>query len=193
MARYAARFILCAALACLSAPQAVAQSTEQPKQPSLGVVVVDKERILRESAVARRLAAQERAARAALQEEWAGLRGEIETEEAEIASLRESLPKEDFDARVRAFNDKVHQTQRTMQQKNEEIQRQFVNARRKLSEALAPVLFQIMEVENAALVVDKRSVLAARSGADMTAAAIGRFDEATAGMFLTPAPRAPEE
>lgn len=50
-----------------------------------------------------------------------------------------------------------------------------------------------MEVENAALVVDKRSVLAARSGADMTAAAIGRFDEATAGMFLTPAPRAPEE
>lgn len=183
MARLAAGFFLLAALAVAAAPP---PAEAQP----IGVIVVDKERVLRESAVAQRLAAQEKAARAALQAEYAELSRGMEAEEAEIAALREQVDKEVFDARVRAFNDTVQQSQRTIQRKNEEIQRQFVNARRQISEALAPVLFQLMEAKGAALIIDRRSVLAARAGAEMTDEVIAEFNAATAEMF--PAAVAPQ-
>ena len=131
----------------------------------------------------RRLAQRERAARRELQEELNSLRAAMEAEEAEIAAMRERAGKAEFDARVAEFNDKVQETRRSVQRRNEDLQRRFVQSRQRVAEALPHVLAALMEEKGAAMVVDSRSVLVARPGADMTAEALAAFNEATADLF----------
>ncbi|MEL7462591.1 MAG: OmpH family outer membrane protein [Pseudomonadota bacterium] len=163
-----------------AALNADAQSTA-PEPPR--IVVIDNERVLRESDVARRLSALEGAARAGLQSELSALTMEIEREEAELTTLRDQLPKEEFDERVRAFNETVQGARRTFQQRNEAIQRRFARARQDAAEILPRVLGEMLSDAGADIAVDSRSVLAARPGADMSAEAIERFNAATADLF----------
>lgn len=178
---------LCLAAAAFAAQALVAgagAAQAQAQAQNLGAtIVVDKDRVLRESEVAGRLLQQERAARSALQKELEALNAGIEAEEAELTELRPRLAKEEFDARVRAFNDKVQAARRTFQEKNEAIQREFVAARRRVSEALNPVLRRILEQTGGAIVIDSRGVLMASSAVDKTNEAIRLFDEATQSLF----------
>lgn len=176
------RLFIAALLSLAAAPlSAPAQETPAPERPR--IVFVDKDRVLRESAVAERLTRLERAARASLQSEFAEFSKEIDAEEAELAALREQIAKDEFDDRVRAFNDKVQQARRTIQQRSEATQKQFQQARQQVAEALPPVLIDLMTREGAEMIVDVRMVLAARRDADRTAEAIRLFDAATADLF----------
>lgn len=168
----------------------VAAAQETPAPP-LGVIIVDQDRILRESDIARRLAAREQEARRILQDESNALRAALEAEEAEIAALRGIAPKAEFDERVRAFNDKAQEARRSVQRRMEDIQRRSGQTRQRMAEILPPVLAEIMAEESAAMVIDRRFVLVAREGADRTAEALERFNAAAAGMF--PELDAPEE
>lgn len=168
-----------------------AAAAQETAAPPLGVVVVDQDRILRESEVARRLAARDQEARRILQDESNALRAALEAEEAEIAALRGNASREVFDARVRAFNDKAQEARRSVQRRMEDIQRRFGQTRQRMAEALPPVLAEIMEEEGAAMVIDSRFVLVAREGADRTTKALERFNAATKGMF--PELATPEE
>lgn len=172
------------AAALVGAPQGASQAqTTQATDSSPLVIVVDKERVLRESAVAKRLAEMESKSRADLQSKLNALSEEIEREERELTELREDTAKEVFDERVRAFNDKVQQARRTFQRESEAIQREFARARQQASDALTPVLQQMLAEKGAELVIDRRSVLAARPGADLSSEAIERFDAATETLF----------
>ncbi|MEO1612401.1 MAG: hypothetical protein AAFU55_08630, partial [Pseudomonadota bacterium] len=105
-------FAIC--LSAISSSAAVGQETG-----AADIIVVDKERVLRESDVARRLAEREGAARSALQQKLSQLTSEIEREEAELTTLRDEVGRAEFDERVRAFNEKVQAARRTFQQENE--------------------------------------------------------------------------
>ena len=159
-------------------------ATAQVQGPT--ILLIDKDRVLRESDVAERLAAIESKARAALQAELNELRSAMEAEENEIADLRQRADKTEFDERVRDFNDRVQETRRSVQQKNEALQRQFVEARRSVAEALGPVMAAILQSSGAQLIVDSRSILAARPDADVTEEALRRFNEATAALYPLP-------
>ena len=164
-ARLAAAFLF--ALACA----AVAQ--EPPP-----ILIVDRERVLRDSVPARSLAESEREARVALGEELEALRRALEAEEAEIAALRDEGDKAAFEARVRAFDIRVREARRDSQAKGEALQARFIGARRDLAAALEPVLQSVLEESGATLILDARTVLAARPGADVTEEVIRRFDAA---------------
>lgn len=160
-----------------------AAAAQETSAPPLGVIIVDQDRILRESEVAKRLAARDQAARSLLQEESNALRAALEAEEEEIAALRGNAPKAEFDARVRDFNDKAQEARRSVQRRMEDIQRRSGQTRQRMAEALPPVLAEIMEEEGAAMVIDRRFVLVALEGADRTAEALDRFNAATVDMF----------
>lgn len=179
MGAFAGRiFALC--LAGLAAWPAGAQQAA-----SGGILIVDRERALSESAPAASLGAQERDARLALRAELDELRAALEAEEAEIAAMREIAPKEVFEARVRAFDQRVREARRVSQEKGEALQARFVAARRELTEAIGPVLQDLLAETGAALIVDARTVLAAPPGADVTDEVIRRFD-ARASVVLPP-------
>lgn len=147
---------------------------------ALGVLLVDRERVLRESAPARTLAEDERRAQLSHMDELERLRASLEAEEAEIAALREAGDPAAFDARVAAFNTEVRDARRLSQQKGEALRARFAEARRRLAAALQPVLEQMLLETGALLVVDARNVLAARQGADVTDEVIRRLDAAAA-------------
>ena len=152
----------------------------------LAIIVVDRDLVLRESVPARRLAEQEQAERIALGRELDQLRNDLEAEEAQIAIIRESGAKEEFEARVRLFDQRVREARQTSQQKGEALQNRFAAERRSLAAELDPVLFEVMNEYGAVLVLDSRNVIAARAGANVTDKVIARFD-ALADRIFPPA------
>ncbi len=173
------------AAACLFALACAAGAQEAPP-----ILIVDRERVLRDSVPARTLAESEREARIALGEELEALRRALETEEAEIAALRDEGDKAAFEARVRAFDIRVREARRDSQAKGEALQARFIGARRDLAASLEPVLQSVLKDTGATLILDARTVLAARQGADVTDEVIRRFDAAPP---IPPPPAQPAE
>lgn len=181
--RAGGRWIGAALLALCGLP---ANAEELVNASAPPILIVDRERALGESEPAASLGEQERQARSALKKELDKLRADLEAEEAKIAAMREIAPKDVFEARVRAFDIRVRDARRESQEKGEALQARFVAARRDLAAALEPVLQEILDETGAALIVDARTVLAARSGADVTKEVIRRFNE-RADIALPPA------
>lgn len=154
-----------------------------------GILIVDRERALAESAPAQFIAAAERRERLALRARHDELQLELETEEAEIAALRDTSTKEVFEARVRAFDVKVREARRTSQRNIEIFQNTFDDARRALSDELEPILQDILSETGASLIVDARNVLAAVPGADVTDEVIRRLATATTTLDPAAAPQ----
>lgn len=140
------------------------------------ILIVDRERALRESAPATRLAEAAREQRLALRAELDRLSAELEAEEEEIAALREVATKDAFDARVRAFDARVREARRESAAKGEALEAKLAAARRSLALQLGPVLQELLAERGALLIVDASAALAAQPGADVTEEAIRRFN-----------------
>lgn len=173
--------LLAAAVACgaggsVSAQTTAPEATEAQSGARSGILIFDRDKALRESLPARRIADAEREARAALREELDQLRLDLEKEEAEITVLRESGPRDVFEERVRAFDRQVREARVESQRRGEAHQTRFTEARRRLAAALQPLLQEMLAEMGASIVVDARNVVAARPGSDLTAEIIRRVD-----------------
>lgn len=161
----------------ISEPSSEAPAAASPdERETPAILIIDRDRVLSESAPAKTLAARELRAQRRRWEALEALRADLETEEAEIAALRETAPSSVFEQRVRVFDERVREARRSSQAKGEALQRSFAEARRGLAEALQPVLLDILKETGAAMIVDAGDVLAARAGADLTEEAIRRFN-----------------
>ena len=152
------------------------------------VLVIDRDRVLTESAPAQKLRAMEQARRAALRESFEQMRLKLEAEESAIAGIRDEAPAAEFEERVRAFDLMVREARRESQKESEALQAEFAAARRRLTEALAPILREVMEQRGASLILDARTVLVARDAIDVTAEVMSRFSEAKVELGLAPPP-----
>ena len=171
---------LALALCLLSAGAATAQEAN--------VLVIDRERVLTESAPAQMLRRIEHERRVALRESFEEMRLKLEAEEAAIAEMRGTAPAAEFEERVRAFDLMVREARRDSQQKSEALQADFAVARRRLNEALAPILREVMERRDASLILDARTVLVARDAVDITAEVMRRFSETKVEFGAAPPP-----
>lgn len=156
-------------------------------QDARDVLIVDRERILSESAPAQVLRREEQLRRQALRARFEETRKALEAEEAEIAELRGSLTASEFEERVRAFDQSVREARRESQGASEALQSEFTAARRKLSEALAPVLTEILTERGASIIVDARTALIFRDEINVTDEALARFSELEIDFQLSPA------
>lgn len=154
------------------------------------ILLIDRQRVLTDSAPARRLRAAEQERRLALRQQLDDIQGELEREEAAISALRGQVTAEVFDARVQAFDVMVRDACRRSQSLGEALQLEFERARQELGAALGPVLGAIIDAHDADVVLDVRSILVARPGLDVTDEAIARLDAAATDLF---APKSPEE
>lgn len=152
----------------LAAP-AVAQST--------GILVVSRGRVLEEASAARRLAESERAATDALQREIDAVKVKLNAEEEELTRLRATLPREEFEPRVAAFDQSVREERRRAQSLAASLQRAYRDARRQLVEALGPILEEVRLERGALAVIDAESVLAVDPAIDVTPRVIELYDQ----------------
>ena len=156
-----------------------------------GILLIDRQKVLSESAPAQRLRAAEQERRIALRAELDEIQDGLEAEEAEISDLRGTADAATFEARVKAFDTHVRDARRRSQAMGEALQAEFERARQRLVAALSPVLLALLEKYDADVIVDVRSVLAARPGLDVTNEAIFRLNATTTDLFLgmeTPKP-----
>ncbi|MGF1500226.1 MAG: OmpH family outer membrane protein [Paracoccaceae bacterium] len=160
-----------ATLAILAWLLPVAALAQDPK-----VLVVSRERVLRETAAAEALREAERARSAEFQARLDALKTQLEAEETELARLRRTLPRDDFEERTQAFDRKVRAARRRSQEQAARLQQTFRAARERLNAEMVPVLVEVLRARGADLIVDSAQVLVAQPAINVTEEVIRRFD-----------------
>jgi len=158
----------------LIAGAAPAQPAQAPT--ATPVLVVDLDRVLRDSAPAVEQRALEVAERRALREKLDGMKRALEQEEAELVVLRDTLPKAAFDKRVTDFDQRVRAARRTAQEDAAALQARIAAAQAALQQAAQPLMEAMMRERGAVLVIDHKTALAVAPAFDATDALIARLD-----------------
>ena len=141
-----------------------------------GIIIVSRERILRESDVARKLRQAELALTAQLQTSVDAAKAALDAEEIELTRLRAELPSDEFENRAADFDQRIRLVRRETQERAAVLQRVFQEARARLVAALPAVLERLRTEHGAAIVLGADQVLAAGPGVDMTDRAIELFN-----------------
>lgn len=170
------RLVASAIILVLAAAPAAAQA----------VLVIDRERMVTESAAAKALRQIEIDLRARVQSELDKVKDALEAEEKELTRLRDELPKEEFEARSRDFDRRVRIERRAAQERGAILQKFISDAQEELLRAAAPVLAQLRRDRGAAVLLDASVVVAGDPSIDVTDEAIARFDAALSDVTFTP-------
>jgi len=168
----AAVLILTAGVASGLAPAGPAAAQDSAPE----VLVISRDRVLRQTEAAAVIREAERTRTAAFQKRVDRVKRILEEEEAELTELRTTLARDEFDARVEAFDRKVRRARRLTQKHNAEIRRQFRRARDRLIAELGPILIELLKRHDADLVLDADQILVAAPRIDMTDEVIDMFD-----------------
>jgi len=137
---------------------------------------VSRKRLLNETAHAQALRQAEIELTAELQRWVDAIKAELSAEEQELARLRPTLDGEVFAARVAAFDRKVRGQRREAQKYATILQNAFRAERRKLVDALGPLLEEARAARGASVILNADQVLAADPEHDITDEVIARFN-----------------
>jgi Skp family chaperone for outer membrane proteins len=144
------------------------------------ILMVSQKRLLNDTAHARALLKAEIELTAELQRQVDAVKAELAAEEQELARLRPSLEREEFDARVAEFDRNVRSQRRETQQRAAILQNAFRKERLKLVEALGPILEEVREAHGASVIFNTDQALASDPALDVTDEVITRFDATVA-------------
>jgi len=153
----------------------LAQAQTQSPIADQSILVVDRERVLRDSAPGRALAAAIQEQRLALQSASAEVEKAMEAEETEIDQIRDRLTPQQFEERLRDFDQRVRQVRRDSQQALQALHSRVNEARREMEQALNLVLQDILEERGASVLLNAQTVIMAREEIDITGEAIDKF------------------
>lgn len=153
-------------------PQSLAQEQSDPR-----ILVVSRDRVLRDTAASRSLREAERSITEAFQAQVDDVKRALTAEEEELTRLRAEMDREAFNARTEAFDQKVRSARRASQRHAVELQRAFQKARDSLVAQLAPILIEVLRARDADIVLDSDAILVAAPSVDVTDEVIRLFDE----------------
>ncbi len=140
------------------------------------ILIVSRKRLLNETRHARALLEAEKRLTAELQSRIDNTKRELADEEQELARLRSTLPREDFEARTASFDRRVRRERREAQRQAAALQTAFRAERVKLLEALNAMLEQVRAERGASLILNEEQAMAVDPAIDITDAVIKRFD-----------------
>lgn len=142
------------------------------------ILVVSRKRLLHETQHAQALSSAEIELTAELQRRVDAIKAELTAEEQELARLRGSLPRDEFDQRVATFDRRVRDERRRTQQHATNLQNALRTERLKLVESIGPLLEAVRVAKGAQLILNADQVLAVDHTTDVTAEVIAQFDAA---------------
>ncbi len=140
------------------------------------ILMVSRKRLLNDTAHARALLKAEIELTAELQRRVDEIKAELTAEEQELARLRPTLDREVFAARVAEFDRNVRRQRRETQKLAAILQNVFRAERRKLVEALGPLLEEVREANGASVILNSDQVLTSDPALDVTDEVIARFN-----------------
>ena len=143
---------------------------------SLVIVVVDFQRIVRESAAAATVREQIDELRTAYQGEFARIEEQLRTAEAELTNQRPVLPDEEFLRRRREFELQVTEAQRQAQYRRAELDRALDGAMDRIQSSLLDVIANIAERQRANVVLNRSNVVMVDQDLDFTEEALAELN-----------------
>ncbi len=146
-------------------------------QESLVIIVVDFQRIVRESAAAATVREQIDELRSATQAEFARIEEELRALEAELTELRPVIADEEFLRRRREFELRVTEAQRQAQYRRAELDRSLDEAMGRIRSSLFDVIAGIANREQANLVLSRANVVMVDQSLDLTDQALEELNE----------------
>ena len=145
-------------------------------QDTSGVRLVSRERLLRESAVARRLQAAEQQMTEMLQGQIDRTKQALADEEAELSRLRAELSYAEFQIRIEDFDGRMRMARQLTQERVAALERGFQEARAAVVAAIPGVMEQLRIEAGASVIVNADQAMAADPALDLTDRAVELFD-----------------
>ena len=175
-----------------TAPPAAAQvslgeAVTPPAAVPTGIVILDQDRLYRDSRFGQRMLAAIDAQLKTLQTENRSLEADLEAEEKSLTARRPTLPAEEFQALAKAFDIKVKGIRTARDAKSRDLAAQRDTAQKTFLKTAVPVLARILTEQNAAAIVDRSAVILSFDRIDITDLAIARIDAQL--LDATPAPQ----
>ena len=167
---------LAAALAFTAAP-ALAQKSD--------VLVMNQSKVIADSKAGQSIQAQLKTIGEAAQTQLQSEGQKLQTEGAQLKQTAESLSKEDLQKRVQALAAKEQGVQRLVQIRQAEVAQAEAAALSELSEALEPVVRQIMKKRKAKMVLRRADVAVMDDAVDITDEVIKALDKQVTSVKVT--------
>ncbi|WP_172971440.1 OmpH family outer membrane protein [Palleronia sp. THAF1] len=145
-------------------------------QDAAGIAVVDQERLFRNSRFGQELLSEIDQRGTALAAENRRIEEELTEEERALTDARATLDVQDFRARAEEFDQKVRQIRAEQDAKSAAVTRMQDQARQEFVRRITPILADLLAETGAAVLLDRRVVLATAPDADITDRAIARID-----------------
>ena len=144
--------------------------------PASPVLIVNVDRIYRESAAGRAIAEAEARLVREAEQELSARRDDLSALEQELADRRDRLSPAELQERTEAFRASVGELRELRRTRGVQIQKSVAAARAALKQALQPILIDLMREWRAAVMLDARNVVLSASALDITDEAIKRLD-----------------
>jgi Skp family chaperone for outer membrane proteins len=145
-----------------------------PQEPQ--VLILDQERLYRESRFGRASIARIDAEENALIAENRNIFSLLEAEEKALTAQRPTLEPAEFSALAAAFDSKAQGIRTAQDAKGAEIARKRQEDQRQFFDAALPMLAQLMTELGAVAILDKQAIILSYDTIDMTDRAITRMD-----------------
>ncbi|THH38389.1 OmpH family outer membrane protein [Aliishimia ponticola] len=163
--------------ATLSMTLPVAASAQDAATLRSPVLVVEPERLYRDSAFGQRISQDIAEQSAELARENRRIEAELEAEEKDLTEQRRTLEPAAFRELADAFDEKVRELRREQENKARAIIRQRETGLQEFLTAAAPVLEQMMQEAGAVVVLERQTVFLSLSAIDITEAALERINQ----------------
>lgn len=154
-----------------------AQNRAEAPRGGSAVVVVDQDRLFDASLYGQRILAEIDSRTDELAAENRRIESELTAEERALTELRGVLSVEEFRSRAEDFDARVETLRARQDAKVRAVGRLRDEARQEFYGRVGPVLSQILAERGASVLMDRRAVLSAAEGVDITDAAIARIDD----------------
>jgi len=155
------------------AQAAAAQDFSSPISP---ILILDSEQVLRSTVAARRVSGGIEDDIAALTAENRRIEEELEAEERDLTERRAEMEAQEFRALADAFDRKVQRIRSEQDAKQRELQLRQEQEQQDFLQAIAPILSEIGNEYGAVVILERRNVLLAADGIDITDEAIERIN-----------------
>ena len=160
--------------------------------PVAKILVVDFDRVSRESLVGKDISAQFESNRVGLEQRARTVQQQLTAEQGDLEQQRSIISQDAFQERVRAFQQKAQQQQNQLQQLTNQARQAMQQANLEVQRVLRPIVKEVMDRHGANMVLDKALVSQHAAGLDVTTEVIEKLDQAMPS-FQVQLPEIPPE
>ena len=146
--------------------------------PVLPILTIDVDRVFSSTITGQRISAAISTSVAELSAENRRIEGELAAEELALTETRKTMSAEEFKPLADAFDQKVQKIRAEQEAKERRLQQLQEAETQEFLATVAPVLSSLGNKYGAVVLLDRRNVLLAADGVDITDEAIERIDQA---------------